>query len=85
MRRLHPSLLVALIAFVMPITARAQMAAPAAPAAAPEAPAAPEVGQAAPDFTAAWADASGARATPVNLAALRGKVVVIAFYPKDRT
>ena len=49
------------------------------------APAGPDVGQAAPDFTAAWADAAGARSTPVSLASLRGKVVVLAFYPKDRT
>jgi peroxiredoxin Q/BCP len=49
------------------------------------APAGPEIGQAAPDFTAPWADGSGARGTPVSLAALRGKVVVVAFYPKDRT
>ena len=64
--------------------ARAQT--PAAPAAA-TAPvvAAPEVGQMAPDFTAAWADASGPRATPVRLSDHRGKVVVLAFYPKDRT
>ncbi|HYW33000.1 MAG TPA: redoxin domain-containing protein [Gemmatimonas sp.] len=46
---------------------------------------APVVGQMAPDFTAAWADASGARATPVTLSALRGKVVVLAFYPLDRS
>ena len=39
----------------------------------------------APDFTAAWADASGAKATPVKLSNLRGKVVVLAFYPKNRT
>jgi peroxiredoxin Q/BCP len=56
-----------------------------AASAAPAAPAGPDVGQTAPDFTAAWADASGARGTPVNLASLRGKVVVLAFYPKDRT
>jgi len=49
------------------------------------APAGPEVGQVAPDFTAQWADASGARATPVSLGALRGKVVVVAFYPTART
>src|SRR5690349_14193852 len=49
------------------------------------APAGPDVAQAAPDFTARWADGSGPRATPVTLAALRGKVVVLAFYPKDRT
>lgn len=48
-------------------------------------PTAPEVGQMAPDFTAPWADASGARSTPVSLAGLRGKVVVVAFYPKNRT
>jgi peroxiredoxin Q/BCP len=48
-------------------------------------PAGPVIGQPAPDFTAAWADASGARATPVSLSALKGKVVVVAFYPKDRT
>ena len=62
-------------------TTQAGTAAPVAAAA----PAAPEVGQAAPDFTAQWADATGARATPVSLAALRGKVVVLAFYPKNRT
>jgi peroxiredoxin Q/BCP len=49
------------------------------------APAGPEVGQTAPDFTAQWADGSGARSAPVSLTALRGKVVVLAFYPKDRT
>ena len=48
-------------------------------------PAGPDVGQLAPDFTAQWADGSGARSTPVSLSALRGKVVVVAFYPKDRT
>jgi peroxiredoxin len=45
----------------------------------------PDVGQVAPDFTATWADASGARATPVKLSGLKGKVVVLAFYPKDRS
>jgi thioredoxin-dependent peroxiredoxin len=49
------------------------------------APAGPEVGQTAPDFTAQWADGSGARSAPVTLGALRGKVVVVAFYPKDRS
>ena len=43
------------------------------------------MGQPAPDFTAAWADASGERAAPVKLSDLRGKVVVLAFYPKDRS
>ena len=54
-------------------------------AATPSVPSGPEVGQTAPDFTAQWADGSGARSAPVTLAALRGKVVVVAFYPKDRT
>jgi peroxiredoxin Q/BCP len=45
----------------------------------------PEVGQAAPDVTLPWADANGPRATPFTLSSLRGKVVVLAFYPKDRT
>ena len=63
----------------------ATQAGTAAAAAAGPAAAAPEIGQPAPDFTAQWADASGVRATPVSLAALRGKVVVVAFYPKNRT
>ena len=46
---------------------------------------APAVGDAAPDFTLPWADATGARATPASLSDLKGKVVVLAFYPKDRT
>jgi thioredoxin-dependent peroxiredoxin len=58
--------------------------APAA-AAAPAAPPAPEVGQAAPNFTARLADASGVKANPVSLADYRGKVVVLAFYPLDRS
>jgi peroxiredoxin Q/BCP len=54
-----------------------------APAAAP-APA-PAVGETAPDFTAPAADQNGAKATPLSLKDLRGKVVVLAFYPKDRS
>lgn len=45
--------------------------------------AAPEVGQMAPDFTAQGADMSGAHT--VSLKALRGQVVVLAFYPLDRS
>ena len=44
---------------------------------------APAVGDAAPDFTLPWADASGPKASPVTLSKLRGKVVVLAFYPAD--
>jgi len=47
--------------------------------------AAPAVGAMAPDFTAAWADASGPGAAPLSLADYRGQVVVLAFYPKDRS
>ena len=87
MRTSRSPLLAALALLALSATGRAQtatQAGAAAPAAAPG-PVAPEVGQAAPDFTAQWADATGARATPVSLAALRGKVVVVAFYPKNRT
>ena len=48
-------------------------------------PAAPAVGDTAPAFSVRAADARGALAQPVSLAALRGKVVVLAFYPADRT
>ncbi len=88
MRTSRSPLLAALALLSLSAGAGAQTATQAGtapvPAAAP-APVAPEVGQPAPDFTAQWADASGARATPVSLAGLRGKVVVVAFYPKNRT
>lgn len=48
-------------------------------------PIAPEVGAMAPDFSAPFADAKGVNATPVTLADLRGKIVVLAFYPLDRS
>jgi peroxiredoxin Q/BCP len=81
MRQFSSRLLAVVAAIALPTAAHAQTAAPAQPAA----PAGPEVGQPAPDFSAAWADGSGPRAAPVSLGALRGKVVVLAFYPKDRT
>jgi peroxiredoxin Q/BCP len=83
MRQFTTPLLAAVVALALPAAARAQGTA-LAPASAP-APAGPDVGQAAPEFTAAWADGSGPRSAPVTLSALRGKVVVLAFYPKDRT
>ncbi|HEX2722546.1 MAG TPA: peroxiredoxin [Gemmatimonadaceae bacterium] len=62
----------------------AQAATPAtAPAPAP--PPEIEIGRLAPDFTMDWADASGPRAKPLKLSDLRGKVVVLAFYPADRS
>src|SRR5689334_17748309 len=44
----------------------------------------PPAGIAAPDFTATATDSTG-KAIPVSLSALRGKVVVLAFYPLDRS
>lgn len=82
MRRIAALALLAL-AVTVPSAVRAQATASAA--AAPVAPTAPAIGQLAPDFTADWADGTGARTAPVKLSDLRGKVVVIAFYPKDRT
>ena len=82
MKAIRSSLIVALTLVALSAAAGAQAATQAGSAVAP---AGPDVGQAAPDFTAQWADGTGARATPVSLAALRGKVVVVAFYPKDRT
>lgn len=59
--------------------------APVTAPAPPPPPAEIEVGKVAPDFTMEWADATGQRAKPVKLSELRGKVVVLAFYPADRT
>lgn len=44
----------------------------------------PAVGQPAPDFTGMATDSTG-RAIPVSLAQYRGRVVVLAFYPADRS
>jgi len=72
--------------------ATAQTPAPAtnaqAPAAQPAAPPPPpeiDVGKVAPDFTMEWADANGPISKPLKLSDLRGKVVVLAFYPADRS
>ena len=64
------------------VSANAQ--APASTAA-PAGPPAPEVGQPAPSFSGRVADASGVKEKPVSLADYKGKVVVLAFYPGDRT
>ena len=72
-------------------SAQGQATTPAPSASAPAAqPAAPppleiDVGKIAPDFTIETADANGPAAKPVKLSDLRGKVVVLAFYPGDRT
>lgn len=81
MRRSLPLALTVLASLAAAPAARAQATTMAATA---PAPAAPEVGAAAPDFTLAAVGTSG-QSAPVSLAALRGKVVVLAFYPKDKT
>ena len=45
----------------------------------------PQVGDLAPDFTLPAATKDGIRPAPVNLRALRGQTVVLAFFPKART
>jgi len=76
---------------VISSAASAQASAPApatttvTPPAAPPPPATIDIGRVAPDFTLAWADSIGARKTPLTLSSLKGKVVVLAFYPGDRT
>lgn len=63
-------------------TAGAQVQAGAAGA--PAGPPVPAAGEAAPDFSATATDSTG-KAIPISLSALRGKVVVLAFYPLDRS
>jgi peroxiredoxin Q/BCP len=65
-----------------PPPAASQAAAQPAP---PPPPAEIDIGKIAPDFTLEWADSSGPIAKPVKLSDLRGKVVVLAFYPADRS
>jgi peroxiredoxin Q/BCP len=64
----------------VPAAAPVAAPAPAAASGATDAQADPLVGKAAPDFTATAQD--GAK---VHIAALKGKPVVIYFYPKDET
>jgi thioredoxin-dependent peroxiredoxin len=45
----------------------------------------PNVGDIAPAFTAPAADKSGPLAAPISLASLKGKTVVLAFFPRART
>jgi peroxiredoxin Q/BCP len=62
----------------------AASAAAQSPAGQPAAPPTPAVGDLAPDFSATATDSTG-KAIPVSLSGLRGKVVVLAFYPADRS
>ena len=85
-RRNAWSIVVALVLVSAGTALRAQQAAaPPAPATAAAPMPAPAVGDAAPDFSAPGADQNGAAAQPVSLSGLKGKVVVLAFYPKDRS
>jgi len=45
----------------------------------------PQVGEMAPDFTAAVVDSNGEGEETVTLSSLRGRRVVLVFYPKDDT
>jgi peroxiredoxin Q/BCP len=56
-----------------------------APSSAAAAAPAPEVNAMAPDFQAPSVDSAAGAARSVSLKSLRGQVVVLAFYPKDRT
>ncbi|MDB4877785.1 MAG: alkyl hydroperoxide reductase/Thiol specific antioxidant/Mal allergen [Gemmatimonadetes bacterium] len=80
---MHPSLRSALVTtftFASAAVAGAQtQAGQSAPAAA-----APAVGESAPDFMAMATDSTG-KTSHVMLSSLRGKVVVLAFYPLDRS
>jgi len=79
MRSFAFSLLLGLVA-----TSSAAAQAGSAGATQQSAPAGPDVGIVAPDFTITGADAEGAR-MPVKLSEYRGRVVVLAFYPLDRS
>ena len=69
------------LAVALPMSAWSQTpAAPAAPVAA-----GPAVGDVAPDFTLPVATREGVRATPIKLSELKGKTVVLAFFPSART
>jgi peroxiredoxin Q/BCP len=75
---LHLSLGVILLSAASSVVVSAQTQAGTAAAAFPA------IGQTAPDFSATATDSSG-KPIPISLSALRGKVVVLAFYPGDRT
>lgn len=75
MRSLKAALITLSLAAALPCAAQAPAGAPVGP----------QVGDQAPDF-ALPASARGAKlGAPVKLSALKGQVVVIAFYPRTRT
>ncbi len=73
----------AFAALVPGSTALAQQ--PTAAPVAVQVPAGLEVGSIAPDFSIRVADSAGIRGEPVKLSDYRGKVVVLAFYPLDKS
>lgn len=81
-RKMKLSAAVMLLSAPLCLQAQGSMPPMAGMATAP-ATATPEVGSLAPDFSAQGADMTGAHA--VSLKALRGQVVVLAFYPLDRS
>lgn len=68
-----------------PATPATSTQAPATQPAAPPPPPEVDIGKVAPDFSIDWADAKGPIAKQLKLSDLRGKVVVLAFYPADRS
>lgn len=70
--------LVAAAVVSLPLAAQQQ------PAAGPAAPVGPQVGDVAPDFTLPTATSAGV-GRPLTLSGLRGRTVVIAFFPRART
>jgi len=82
----------ALTALALAVVFASSAAAQDAPPAPPGPPTAivvsgPEPGMKAPDFTAPWADKNGVGPADdyFSLVALKGQVVVLAFYPRDFT
>jgi thioredoxin-dependent peroxiredoxin len=69
-----------MLAVAAPLAAQAAQQS-TAPAPAPRV--IPNAGEMAPDFTIQWADRKGPKAEPLTLSKLRGRVVVLAFYPAD--
>lgn len=77
--------LMTVILLASPLAAQAQQPARGEPTASLVS--GPEPGDMAPEFTLSWAtrDSVGPASAPLRLGHLRGKVVVLAFYPRDFT
>ncbi|MBM4194389.1 MAG: redoxin domain-containing protein [Gemmatimonadetes bacterium] len=73
-----PRVLTLFAAALVATVARAQTPAPAADLG-------PKVGDLAPDFTLPASNKDGKLAQPIHLSALKGQVVVLAFFPRART